>query len=134
MGTCLNRLFEGDFSTLAFCATSCCIRQLASRAEASETLHLLNSVRAFPAAPEWPLWHFRLWETTMAILVRFKQNWETWPEVRFPTTFLNSYALLFAGVGITGAVRNRRYTLAYLCACLRMKQGVQVLQTKFRNS
>jgi len=79
----------------------------ATRAEPPETLHCLNSIRAFPATPQWLVWFFKLWKTTAAIQILFKQNRQTGLEFYFPIIFLNSYALPFAGVDIIGAVRSR---------------------------
>lgn len=89
----------------------------ATRTAASKTLHRLNSVRVIPATPQWPVWYFKLGKITTAIQDHFKRNCESGPEVHFVTTLLNSYALLFAEVGLTGAVRKTWYTW-HICTCV----------------
>lgn len=119
MGTCPNPCLRVPSSHCLFVSSLAAFIPLlsATRTAASKTLHRLNSVRVIPATPQWPVWYFKLGKITTAIQDHFKINCESGPEVHFVTTLLNSYALLFAEVGLTGAVRKTWYTW-HICTCV----------------
>lgn len=119
MGICPNPCLRVPSSHCLFVSSLAAFIPLlsATRTAASKTLHRLNSVRVIPATPQWPVWYFKLGKITTAIQDHFKINCESGPEVHFVTTLLNSYALLFAEVGLTGAVRKTWYTW-HICTCV----------------